>query len=830
MRRLAAILLSLAFVAAACGSDTGDPGTSGTTTTTTTTIIGKNAVPTSTIPPTTGDGTTVTTVGPGPSTTGGSGSTTTTGPATTLPLVVLDDLSFVSALVPFTACDDLLTYLRDEATSRVGPYGLQGSGWYVGGRVIALGDDMGMEDDMAMAVEMDGEAFAMGAGEQTARTESAPTATAGGDSASGAAKAEGVDYSGTNVQELGIDEPDLLKTDGNRILVVEDQWLHHVDVSGDTAVLTDSLELPGTWGAEMLLEGDRLLVLTQAEGYHGEGQAAETAMSRLVQPGHWKPLTSVVEVDLSDPSALAVSNTLTLEGSYVSARVVNGAARIVVSSGPEQLPFVYPQNTAGEDRATEFNRQIVAETVVDDWLPSYVHEAADGTLTDGLLVDCDRVSHPTTFAGFSTLSVVTVGLDAPMVAPDTTAVLADGQTVYAGGEHLYVATTSYVEPEALEDQASWDEVDRAYATSIHQFDVGDPTATTYVGSGAVPGHVLNQFSMSEHAGHLRVATTLGGPWGFRDDSESVVTVLAADTGGDLVQVGQVGDMGKGERIYAVRFVGDVGYVVTFRQTDPFYTVDLSDPANPVVRGELKITGYSGYLHPISADLVLGIGQEATETGRTTGTKVTLFDVSDLDNPTALDTWAPAGGGNSAAEWDHRAFLWWAPMDLAVLPFQDWNTGDAAAVALRIADDSITEVGRIDHQPEDDELEPVVTPPCPTIDPADLGVGEDGIEIGLPVEQGVFMLCDDDGTYPQMKGHWCEALPGEEAKWYAEEFGATNIDIPDGVMFTFCFPESREWQQPIQRTLVIGDDLWSYSRGRLQANALDGLDRTDAVNL
>ena len=102
-------------------------------------------------------------------------------------------------------------------------------------------------------------------GAQTARTESAPTATAGGDSASGTAKAEGVDYSGTNVQELGIDEPDLLKTDGNRILVVEDQWLHHVDVSGDTAVLTDSLELPGTWGAEMLLEGDRLLVLTQAE-------------------------------------------------------------------------------------------------------------------------------------------------------------------------------------------------------------------------------------------------------------------------------------------------------------------------------------------------------------------------------------------------------------------------------------------------------------------------------------------------------------------------------------------------------------------------------------
>jgi hypothetical protein len=313
-----------------------------------------------------------------------------------------------------------------------------------------------------------------------------------------------------------------------------------------------------------------------------------------------------------------------------------------------------------------------------------------------------------------------------------------------------------------------------------------------------------------------------------------VTVLAADTGEDLVQVGQVGDMGKGERIYAVRFVGDVGYVVTFRQTDPFYTIDLSDPANPVVRGELKITGYSGYLHPIDENLVLGIGQEATETGRTMGTKVTLFDVSDLDNPTALDTWAPGGGGSSSAEWDHRAFLWWAPLDLAVLPFQDWNSGEAAAVALRIADGTITEVGRIDHLPASDEEEPVVEPPCPTIDPGELGLDE--IQIGLPLDRAVYMLCDDD-TWPEMKGFWCQTF-GQEA-WFdiAEGLGAgpdvvqTFVElVPEGQQLTICLPEDYEWTPPIQRTLVIGEDLWSYSYGRLQANALDGLDRTDVVNL
>jgi len=836
MRRLTTILLTFAFAAAACGSGATDPGTSGATT-----LPDKNSVPTTTAsgPATTAGPDSTTTVGPtttlpgtttvGPTTT--LPGTTTVGPTTTLPIVELGDLMFVSALVPFTACDDLLTYLWAEASARVGPYGLEGGGWY-GGPGIFLEDTMRMAvDDVAMAMP---ESVPMGGGSDAPTASNAVVAPADDGSKSMEA---GVDFSGTNVQELGIDEPDLIKTDGNRLLIVEDEWLHHVDVSGGTAVLTDSIELAGHWGSEMLLDGDRLLVLAQTEGWGGEGGGSDSidaAVSRLVAPGNYKSLTTLVEVDLSDPADLGIANTLTVEGRYVSARVVNGAARVVLTSGPEQLPFVYPQNSAGEERATEFNRQVIAESVVADWLPSYVHETADGTLTDGLLVDCDGVSHPTEFAGFSTLSVVTVDLSAPMVAPDTTSVLADGQTIYAGGEHLYVATTSYVDP--VDDESTWEEMDRNFATSIHQFRVSDPAATVYVGSGSVPGHVLNQFSMSEHAGHLRVATTLGGPWGFRDESESVVTVLAADTGEDLVQVGQVGDMGKGERIYAVRFVGDVGYVVTFRQTDPFYTIDLSDPANPVVRGELKITGYSGYLHPIDENLVLGIGQEATETGRNMGTKVTLFDVSDLDNPTALDTWAPGGGGSSSAEWDHRAFLWWAPLDLAVLPFQDWNSGEAAAVALRIADGTITEVGRIDHLVASDEEEPVVEAPCPTIDPGELGLDE--IQIGLPLDRAVYMLCDED-TWPEMKGFWCQTFGQEDWFDIAEGLGV-GPDVlqifvelvPEGQQLTTCLPEEYDynWAPPIQRTLVIGEDLWSYSYGRLQANALDGLDRTDVVNL
>ncbi|GIT77045.1 MAG: hypothetical protein Ct9H300mP31_15760 [Acidimicrobiaceae bacterium] len=106
-------------------------------------------------------------------------------------------------------------------------------------------------------------------------------------------------------------------------------------------------------------------------------------------------------------------------------------------------------------------------------------------------------------------------------------------------------------------------------------------------------------------------------------------------------------MGRGERIFAVRYVGDVAYVVTFRQTDPFYTVDLSDPTAPTVRGELKITGFSGYLHPVGPDRVLGIGQEATDEGRTTGTKVTLFECRTWTRPA---TWPPGPRVAATAAW------------------------------------------------------------------------------------------------------------------------------------------------------------------------------------
>ncbi len=217
--------------------------------------------------------------------------------------------------------------------------------------------------------------------------------------------------------------------------------------------------------------------------------------------------------------------------------------------------------------------------------------------------------------------------------------------------------------------------------------------------------------MSEYNGDLRVATTTEG-FDFGEQSESAVTVLRPN-GEDLETISSVGGLGKTEQIRSVRFIDDTAYVVTFRQTDPLYVIDLSDPANPVLDGELKIPGYSAYLHPVGDGLLLGVGQDATEEGRTLGTQLSLFDVSDPTNPQQIDT-LPIGG-SSEVEWDHKAFLYWPEDGTIVLPVSPgWNscapdqpcladtiTGSAGGVIVaQLVDRDLSTRGVITHETDD----------------------------------------------------------------------------------------------------------------------------------
>ena len=564
-----------------------------------------------------------------------------------------------SRLVSFSSCPALLTYAKAHATPYVGPYGF--------GRPVTTSIGIGKS-----------------ATSSAAATASAPYSVPSASTAASATDAttpvQGVDYSGTNVQEVGVDEPDSVKTDGKTLFAVEGNQLNAVDVSGSQPKLLGSLTLDNGWSHQLLLSGTHLLVLSRG-GYWVQPLPALSAQMLPIIPSN----SVITEIDVSNPSSLKVVNTLTLDGAYVDARMVGSTVRIVSSSQmPLAVPFATPANTtsAGLSAAKTTNRAKVASSKISAWLPSY----RLGSKPARSLVQCRDIRRPIQFSGLGMLTVLTIDLSKGLAPVDSTAVMTDGRIVYASPTSLYVTTESWAsrpEPSSPTDAPS------SVTTTINKFDISDPTKTVYMGSGTVQGYLLDQWSMSDFQGVLRVVSTDAPAWwGSGGDTQSYLTTLGQGNGG-LVQLGRVGGLGQGDRVYAVRFVGNAGYVVTFKQVDPLYTLDLSDPANPKVAGEVTLPGYSSYLHPIGNDLLLGIGQDVdTTTNEPTGTQVSLFDVSDLAHPTRLfhDS---LGQGWSEAESDHHAFLYWAPTGLVVVPFGQ------QAVAMHVSRAAgITELGRI----------------------------------------------------------------------------------------------------------------------------------------
>jgi Beta propeller domain len=500
------------------------------------------------------------------------------------------------------------------------------------------------------------------------------------------------DYSTTNVQELGVDEPDIVKSNGTHAFAVAQGRLHAVDVRSTRPRLAGWIPLEKGAEHELLLHKNRLLVLSQPRHRVQPLPIALPIAGRAVPPVKETSKTVLTEIDVSDPGAMRVVGTLELEAKYLSSRLVGPTARVVVSSpaaGPRGLEFAKPSTHGAEARAEALarNRAVIESSTPANWLPSYVLKNARTGKSTTRLLQCRQVSRPPAFSGFGMLTVLTIELERGLRPVDSDGVLTDGETVYASPANLYVTTGgSPIAP------LPWGSRPPPPKTGLHKFDISHRSRTEYRASGEVAGSLLNQWSLSEHAGLLRVATTESRAGSFRDDTESFVTVLK-ERSGKLVTIGRVGKLGGGEDIYAVRFIGDVGYVVTFRQTDPLYTIDLSSPTRPLVLGELKIPGYSAYLHAVGEDLLLGIGQDATEDGLTLGTQLSLFDISNLRRPVRLHH-KTLRAGSSEVEQDHRAFLYWPATRLAVLPLR---APLAQAVGFRVGRASgLDEVGRISH--------------------------------------------------------------------------------------------------------------------------------------
>jgi hypothetical protein len=550
------------------------------------------------------------------------------------------------SLRTFSGCGELLGHVRARAAAIVGPHGLERG-------------DVGVVFD---AIAMTGTA-----GRGAAAGVPAPAAFV----LSGEAPAA---YSRTNVQVAGVDEPDIVKTDGRAIFWLGERTLHAVAVEHDGSMRdAGSLRLRGSEHT-MLLAGDRLIVFGQ--GWRAQGLTGS--------------ITRVTVVDASDVTDLRIVSETDFEGAFVSARLIDGTARIVIRSlQPNGLPFRGPMGWTGPDvtAAIERNKRVLERSGDDAWLP-HVATGRDQTRSVRPLVACSDVYAPKRFSGLDMVSIVTMDPSDP-ADHHTASVLGGGDTVYATAQRLFVATTRFVPQSA---QRGFNEI---WTTQIHSFDISDPAGAVYRASGEVDGQLKSQWALDLHEGSLRVATTLGVPW--EESSESAVATLQ-ERDGVLEQVGRVGGLGeRGEQIYAVRFIGDVGYVVTFRLIDPLYTIDLSDPTDPRVLGALKIPGYSAYLHPVDDGLLIGIGQAATRRGVTRGTQVSLFDVSDPSDPQRIDQ-LHFDTGYSEAESEHHAFLYWPQTGTVVVPLAEYDDKPfVGAVGIRLKDRTLTEIGRVSHQ-------------------------------------------------------------------------------------------------------------------------------------
>jgi uncharacterized secreted protein with C-terminal beta-propeller domain len=542
------------------------------------------------------------------------------------------------------------------------------------------------------------------------------------------------DHSTTNNQEVGVDEADLVKTDGEFIYLAQGTELAILrSWPAEQTEKVGGLELGG-YARSLFVEGDRALVFSDL---YNDGGAQDALLARS-----WSASRATL-VDLSDRENPRVVRQIDVEGWMANARLIDGRAHFVINSWfnlPQELwnlawseDLALPEldwnaPQAEQDlvraQARELLRprveELVARLPIETWLP--LHRDALGSQEGARvspLLGCDQILAPATLSEHGMLNLVSLDLRDDEAALQATGIYSNGWQLYASQDNLYVAQSSNwwwwgwgAQPEI--------------ETHIHKFSLGD--TPRYEASGSVPGWTLNQFAFSEHEGYLRVATSDGFNWwggAFTDvedtdnDGDTTETIepptpannvfVMDQKRGQLGIVGQARGIAPGEQIYAARMMGDKGYVVTFRQTDPLFTLDLSDPFNPHIVGELHIPGYSSYLHPLGEDHLLAVGRAGDEDGTIRGIQLRVFDVSDPAHPHVAQEHELAlnGWSWSESEWDHHAFTF--HRNVLSIPLDTWHveyddrgnyTGGEYFSGLVVFSVDLTrgisELGRVDH--------------------------------------------------------------------------------------------------------------------------------------
>lgn len=458
-------------------------------------------------------------------------------------------------------------------------------------------------------------------GEEEAVPESTTAAATTPDKAAAEAPASGSsDHSQTNVQVEGVDEADIIKTDGDFVYYVVNACLYVVDIQDPedmklVAKKDNFLENGSRSYYELYFDEETktLSLIGNAyvyyyDTYYEDGTGAETSVTDMYMPYSY---TFVESYDATDPEDLELIRSFAQEGYYMSSRRVDDTLYLITNT------YIY----------SYYNQ------VSQDMIPHVSENGEDWELIPAKNIFITNPEYADSFTVVSSVNTVDADED-----PVSKAVLGEGNIIYSTPDTLYIAGTIWDNriymtmndfTDDLEDEeteASAD--DDVYKTRILSFSITDGKLKPRA-SGLVNGTILNQYCMDEYEGALRIATT-SGRW--TGETSNNIIALEED---DLSVISSLTHLAPGESIYSARFNGDRIYLVTFVQVDPFFVIDASDPKDMKVLGELKIPGYSNYMHMITDDLVLAIGNETYTQGggvRTAGLKIAVFDVSDPEKP------------------------------------------------------------------------------------------------------------------------------------------------------------------------------------------------------
>lgn len=510
--------------------------------------------------------------------------------------------------------------------------------------------------------------------------------------------------SGTNNQVVGVDEADIVKTDGRYVYLSMNGALRIVEALNPKVISVT--KMPGD-AREMFIEGDRAVVYT-ASGAHGR-PCTYAYDCQFAGDG---TATRITVFDIADRANPKQVRQIDFSGSLMAARRIGRTIHTVVADNDNQVVASY--NTWPDDLDTCGNKEDVvrkkfAALKVENerkirqnvWFPTVKEKGVETPMCGGLLETAIKDGQAfTTIASFDMFDDKTPAVTATIQSRPG-AVFASANTLYMSVVHQKNASKGRwysFYPTVTE------------VSEIHAFRIGEsPKATQYMGSGIVPGHVLNQFSMDEWYGYLRVATSKGR---VPDPNvHSVLSILAPGKNGNLVRVGAIDKIAPGEDIRAVRFDEDRGYIVTFKKTDPLFVMDLYDPSKPAILGELKIPGFSTYIHRIDPDHLLSIGFDANDHGSFAyfdGVILQLFDVSKPTDPQLIHKEKiGTRGSSSEAATNHLAFNYFADRGLLAIPMTVCDGGSDGAYGTKLAfsgllvynvdlDKGFTKLGGVDH--------------------------------------------------------------------------------------------------------------------------------------